>query len=414
MKTGKKILILGGGTGGIVTANKLAEILPKGNEIILIEKNERHSFAPSFLWLMAGQRTERDITSNVSVLLDKRVEIRYEEVISIDTRKSAVSTNKNEIKYDYLVVALGAELHSESISGLPSDAYNFYTLDDANKLYENLNTFKSGKIAVVIASLPFKCPAAPYEGAMLIADYYRQKGIIKDIEISLYTPEPLPMPVGGPVLGNAVKQIIESKGIHYKSQHKLYEVDGFNRKLNFEDQKSYDYDLLVVVPPHKAPAVIRQSELAGENGWIPVDRSTLKTKFPNVYAIGDNVSISIPGMWVSGVPMNLPKAGVFAHLQADTVAQRISDNIHGIETKSEFCGTGYCMLEAGEHIAGLAYGNFYGTPAPDVKVKKTGWLWHFSKVLFEKWWLAPIGFKKSFYKLMINTGSKIFRIPAKI
>ncbi|MBZ0204431.1 MAG: NAD(P)/FAD-dependent oxidoreductase, partial [Ignavibacteria bacterium] len=216
------------------------------------------------------------------------------------------------------------------------------------------------------------------------------------------------------VLGNAVKQIIEAKGIHYKSQHKLYEVDGFKNKLNFEDQKSYDYDLLVVVPPHKVPAVIRQSELAGENGWIPVDRSTLQTKFPNVYAIGDNVSISIPGMWVSGVPMNLPKAGVFAHLQADTVAHRISDNIRGVDTKSEFCGTGYCMLEAGEHIAGLAYGNFYGTPAPDVKIKKTGLLWHFSKVLFEKWWLSPIGLKKSFFKLVINIGSKIFKIPAKI
>ncbi len=414
METGKKILILGGGTGGIVTANKLAKLLPDGNEIILIEKNERHEFAPSFLWLMAGQRMERDIVNSVANLLDKRVEIRYEEVISIDTGQSSVKTNESTVKFDYLVVSLGAELHIESIPGLPVEAHNFYTLNGAKNLFENLKKFNKGKIAIVIASLPFKCPAAPYEGAMLIADYYRKKGIRNDIEICLYTPEPLPMPVGGPVLGNAVKQIIESKGISYRSQHKLYEVDGFNRKLNFEDQKSYEYDLLVVIPPHKAPSVIRHSELAGENGWIPVDRSTLQTKFPNVYAIGDAVSISIPGTWVSGVPMNLPKAGVFAHLQADTVAQRISDSIHGIDTKSEFCGTGYCMLEAGEHIAGLAYGNFYGTPAPDVKVKKTGWLWHFSKVLFEKWWLAPIGFKKSFYKLTINFGSKIFKIPAKI
>ncbi|MBZ0202883.1 MAG: NAD(P)/FAD-dependent oxidoreductase, partial [Ignavibacteria bacterium] len=245
METGKKILILGGGTGGIVTANKLAKLLPEGNEIILIEKNELHSFAPSYLWIIAGQREERDIVSSVTVLVDRRVEIRYEEVTSIDTGKFTVSTNKSVEKYDYLVVSLGAELHIESIPGLPVDAYNFYTLDGAKKLYEKLKTFKSGKIAVVIASLPFKCPAAPYEGAMLIADYFRQKGINKDIEISLYTPEPLPMPVGGPVLGNAVKQIIEAKGIHYKSQHKLYEVDGFKNKLNFEDQKSYDYDLLV-------------------------------------------------------------------------------------------------------------------------------------------------------------------------
>ncbi|MBZ0242774.1 MAG: NAD(P)/FAD-dependent oxidoreductase, partial [Bacteroidales bacterium] len=245
METRKKILILGGGTGGIVTANKLAKLLPEGNEIVLIEKNELHSFAPSYLWLMAGQREERQIVNSVANLLDKKVEIRYEEVESINALQSTVKTNKSTLKYDYLVISLGAELHMESIPGIPADAHNFYTLEGAKNLYDNLNKFTTGKIAVVIASLPFKCPAAPYEGAMLIADYFRKRGIIKDIEICLYTPEPLPMPVGGPVLGNAVKQIIEAKGIHYKSQHKLYEVDGFKNKLNFEDQKSYDYDLLV-------------------------------------------------------------------------------------------------------------------------------------------------------------------------
>jgi sulfide:quinone oxidoreductase len=319
MNSRKKILILGGGVGGIVTANRLRHLLPIDNDVILIEKNELHSFAPSFLWLMTGQRTDKDIVRSVASLLDKGIEIRYEEVNSLDIKQSIVHTNKKIEKYDYLVIALGAELHAESVPGLPLDTHNFYDLNGAKNLFGKLNTFNSGKIAVVVASLPFKCPAAPYEGAMLISDFYRKKGILENIEISLFTPELLPMPVGGPVLGNSVKQIIESRGINFHPLHKLYEVDGISKELHFEGQKSYNYNMLIVIPPHKATSVVRQSELSGENGWIPVDRSTLQTKFPNVYAIGDTTSIAIPGTWIPGVPMFLPKAGVFAHLQADTV-----------------------------------------------------------------------------------------------
>lgn len=159
---------------------------------------------------------------------------------------------------------------------------------------------------------------------------------------------------------------------------------------------------------------VRDSGLAGETGWIPVNRSTLQTKLPNVYAIGDVTAIQIPGRRKPDVPMMLPKAGIFAHIQAEIVARRIAGEILGKKCEEEFCGDGFCMLEAGEDVAGFAYGNFFGEPSPDVKLRKVGKTWHWGKVLFEKWWLSPIGFKRSMLHQALGIGRRMMGIPIKI
>jgi sulfide:quinone oxidoreductase len=137
------------------------------------------------------------------------------------------------LTYDYLVVALGAELAPETIPGLAEGGHTFYTFEGAAKLRDALKDFPGGKIAVVVAGLPFKCPAAPYEGAMLIADFFRKRGLQDKVELFLFTPEALPMPVGGPQLGEAVKQMVEGRGIHFRPLHKLTAVDDRARLLSF-------------------------------------------------------------------------------------------------------------------------------------------------------------------------------------
>ncbi len=409
----KKIIILGGGIGGIVTANELIKRLRTRHKIIVIEKNKEHAFAPSYLWLMTGSRKKENITKDISKLLQKGVEIINEEVLKINIDEKLIETTGRNIDYDYLIVTLGASMHPESLPGIPADTNNYYTLDGAEKLYTELQNFKKGKVAVVITSLPFKCPAAPYEGALLISDFFEKKSIRDNIDLSIYTPEPFPMPVGGPGLGEAVKHVLTSKKINYYPLHKIFEVDSLNKELLFENNTKYNYDMLIIIPAHKVPSVIQHSQLAGENGWIPVNRSTLLTKFPNVYAIGDVTSITIPGKWKPEVPLILPKAGIFAHLQAEIVAERISSELKGETPKAEFCGDGFCMLEAGEHSAGFAYGNFFGEPSPDVKIRNVGKSWHYGKILFEKWWLSAHGVKKSLLKFLMKTGSKFMRIPIK-
>ncbi|MDP3581749.1 MAG: FAD/NAD(P)-binding oxidoreductase, partial [Ignavibacteria bacterium] len=104
------VVILGGGVGGIVTANHLAKLLPPESEIILIEKNRLHSFAASYLWLMVNKRTPQQISSQLRELVDKRVKILFEEVKQINAENKIIITENSQISFQYLVIALGAEL----------------------------------------------------------------------------------------------------------------------------------------------------------------------------------------------------------------------------------------------------------------------------------------------------------------
>ncbi len=408
------IVILGGGVGGIVTANHLARLLPRENEIVLIEKNENHAFAASYLWLMVNKRTPQQITSQLRELVDKRVNILFEEVKQIDAENKTISTERSKINFDYLVITLGAELDKTHLDKQLYGVHNFFTYEGAAKLNDDLNDFRGGNVSIVISSLPYKCPGAPYEGAMLIADFLKNKKLQDNVIVNLYTPEPLPLPVAGPELGNSVKEVMLSKGIGFYPQNQLTSVNYDEKKIEFASGNSINYDLLVVIPSHKAPEVVIQSGLVDESGWIPVNKDTLETKHNNVFAIGDVTSITIPGKWQPNKPMKLPKAGVFAHSQAFTVSEIITSKIQGKESKEIFCGDGFCMLEVGEDLAGFAYGNFYGSPHPDVKLKRLGKIWHWGKVLFEKWWLAPIGIRKNILLSVLKIGSYVLKIPAKL
>ena len=410
----KTIIVLGGGVGGIITANELNGRLGNEHKIILIEKNEEHSFAPSYLWMMTGGRKKEQVKVLLRSLLKKNVEFINATINEILPARQQVKAGEKIYRFDYLVVALGADLSPEKIKGWDESIHTFYTCEGAEKLHRTLQNFQGGKITIVVSSMPYKCPGAPYEGAMLIEDFFTTKGIRDNVEIDLFTPEPQPLPVAGPELGDAVKSILNKKGIRFHPKMQLDSVDTKSRQLLFNGKEYFEYDLLVVVPPHQAPAVVKKSGLANANGWIDADAASLQTKHENVFAIGDIASIPLPGRWVPDKPMMLPKAGVFAHLQADVVAKNIANKINGVETDEKFCADGYCMLEAGEDLAGFAYGDFFGKPHPQVHLKQIGKKWHIGKVLFEKWWLSPFGLKKTFYKNALLLGSKITGIPVKL
>jgi len=178
MNTGKTILILGGGVGGLIAANELRQLLPNEHRIVLVEKNAQHFFAPSFLWLMVGERKPEQITQDVRRLVKSGVEVIIAEAQAIDlaNRRVQISaqTSAQTLNYDTLIIALGAEPAPEMIAGLAETAHTFYTFDGSKKLYETLKTFSGGKVAIVVTP-PYKCPGAPHEGAMLIADFFRKR-----------------------------------------------------------------------------------------------------------------------------------------------------------------------------------------------------------------------------------------------
>jgi sulfide:quinone oxidoreductase len=363
---------------------------------------------------MTGDRRPEDIRRPLVKLLHQGVEFLHGDVEGLDLARQQVATAAGNIGYDYLIVALGAELAPEAVPGLKEGAETFYTLEGALRLRDVLARFSGGRIAVVVAAMPYKCPGAPHEGAMLIADYLRKRGLSAKCDLRLFTPEPQPMPVAGPQLGNAVKQMLQSNGVGFHPLHALAAVDIQARTLHFQQGEAFAYDLLVAIPPHRPPAVLRDAGIANPAGWVPVNAHTLATQSEGVYAIGDATAVPIPGRWKPGVPMLLPKAGVFAHAQAEVVATRIAAEISGNQPRSEFRGDGYCMLEAGEDLAGIAYGNFFAEPAPQVNMRQIGKAWHIGKVLFEKWWLAPPGWKREFYATLLKTGGKACGIPVAI
>jgi len=404
-------LVLGGGIGGMVAANEMRRQLPSTHRVVLVEKNAQHAFAPSFLWLMTGDREPHQIRRPLAGLLRRGVELVQAEVLGIDPVLRKVRTSAAEIPYDHVVVALGADLAPGAIPGLAEASQTFFTFDGATQLRDILKSFSGGRIALVVSAMPYKCPGAPHEGAMLIADYFRRRGLSPKVKIDLYTPESQPMPVAGPQLGEAVRGMLHAKGIDFHPLHKLTSVDPSAREMSFDNGVRVGYDLLVAVPPHRAPRAVVEAGLTNQAGWVPVNPQTLQTSQDGVYAIGDVTAIPIPGRWKPDVPLMLPKAGVFAHAQAEVVAQRIVAEVTGRSCEAAFCGDGYCMLEAGEDLAGFAFGNFFAEPAPNVQLRQIGKAWHLGKVLFEKWWLAPVGLRRSAIGWAMKAGGRHYGIP---
>ncbi|MEK6681059.1 MAG: FAD/NAD(P)-binding oxidoreductase [Nitrospirota bacterium] len=376
---GKTICILGGGSGGLVVANMLKKELGSEHRVVLIDKESYHLFNPSLLWLMVGWRRPEQMKRDLGLLRKKGIDFTQEEVAGIDFNKQVVKTTTQDINYDYLVISLGADIYPERVAGFKEGAYNLYQLSDVIRLRDDLSNFKGDKAVVMVSSIPFKCPAAPYEAALLLNAYFKRQN--KNVQVQVVSPESQPMPVAGPVVGSHVVSMLEASGIKYMPNTTVKAIKADKKELEAADGKNIPYDMLIGVPAHGAPNVIKNSSVAGETGWIPVNARTLETKIENVYAIGDVTSIPLP----AGKP--LPKAGVFAHLEAEVVAHNIAAKIKGAPASSEFDGRGYCFVELGDGRAGFAKGNFYAEPAPAVSLYRPGRHWHIGKVLFEKWWL---------------------------
>lgn len=377
----KTILILGGGIGGVVAATLLREKLPQTHRVVLVEREAQHVFPPSLLWLMVGLRKPEEIVRPVTELTRKGVEVIHGAVERIDPVDKTVQVNGREMKCDYLIIALGAELAPEAVPGLAEAGHNFYTLPGAETLRDARLKLNQGRIAVLVSTLPFKCPAAPYEAAMLLEYDCRKRKVRDEVTIDVYSPEPGPMPVAGLEVSGQVRRMVEDKGIGYHPEHAVLRVDPKQREITFKSGVTAKFDFLAYVPPHRAPSVVQASGLTGESGWVPVDRGTLATRFPGVYAIGD----------VTGIPLSigkpLPKAGVFAHGEAEVVANNIAREITGVGNEKRFDGQGECFIETGDGKAGFGSGDFFAEPAPQMKLKMPGRTLHLGKIAFEKYWL---------------------------
>jgi sulfide:quinone oxidoreductase len=374
-------LILGAGIGGIVAARALRRRLPAADRVIVVDRAETHLFQPSLLWLMTGKREPAHFTRPLNRMRRRHVEMLRGGVGRIDPSRRTAEVDGRTIAADALIVALGAEYATEAIPGLAEAGANLYTLEGAVSIRDALTRFNGGRIVILTAAPAYKCPAAPYEAAMLIESLLRERGLRSKATLDFFAAESRPMFVAGPDIGAAVRRMIEARGVAYHPEHQVKEIDSVARRITFANGVMSTFDLLIYVPPHRAPAVVREAGLTDQSGWIPVDRHTLQTSFEGVFAIGD----------VSTIPLKmgrpLPKAGVFAHAQAEVVANNLASAWTGTGQPRRFTGEGACFIEAGNGRAGLGSGDFYAEPTPQIRMLSPGVLWHAAKVLHEKYWL---------------------------
>ena len=380
VRAGRTVLVLGGGVGGVVAATRLRQLLPRRDRVVLIARERQHLFQPSLLWLAVGRRRPEQIQRPLARLRRKGIEVLTGEIGELAPEARRVRVNGTELTGDAVIVSLGADLAADAVPGLADAGHNLYTLAGALGVRSALERFRGGRVIVVTAAPAYKCPAAPYEAAMLLQDHLKRRGM-GAATVEVFAAEPGPMGTAGPDVSAAVRGMIESRGIAYHPDHQLERADPAGRRLHFSGGASTEYDLLVYVPPHRAPAVVQRAGLLGASGWIPVEAHTLQTEAPGIFAIGDVTGIAIP----SG--KSLPKAGVFAHREAEVVAENLAREWSGRTPERAFDGVGACFIEVGAGRAGYGAGNFYAAPAPVMRLQAPTRYRHLGKVLFEKRWL---------------------------
>ena len=361
-------VILGGGFGGIAAANTLRGLAPRDHDIIVVDQTADFLVGAGKTWMMVGERTYPQISRARADLLEPGVRFLQAAVSSIDLTGRTVAAGDATLHWDHLVIALGADFAPGTVPGLAESARTFYTPTGASALHAVLERFAGGEIVMLLPKLPIKCPPAPYEAIMLLHDYFQRRGLADKVRLSFHTVEGAPMQTAGPEMGQFIKDELAQRGIAYHPLRKTLGVDGATRRVIFEDGAAAAYDLLIAIPPHVAPPVVRDAKLTGPGGWIQVDPLTLEVtsaaNAPDVYAIGDVMAMTLPGRFKPDVPLSLPKAGVLAAEQGVVVARRIAAKLQGLAAGDVFGGRGFCYLELGAGRAVRAEGAFFELPHP--------------------------------------------------
>jgi sulfide:quinone oxidoreductase len=350
----KHVLILGAGFAGLELASRLSESLADEVRVTLIDQNDSFSFGFSKLDVMLGRRAPADIRLHYREISKEGVEFRQERVTSIDPESRRVDTDADAYEADILAVALGADYDFAATPGFEAGGFEYYSVAGAERLRDALPDFESGRIVIGILGHPFKCPPAPFEGALLVHDLLTERGIRDATEIRVFGPMAAPVPVTKQV-SQAFLEILSERRIEYVPKQLVVRLDPQAKEAELAGGETVPYDLFIGVPIHRVPEVVERSGLAVD-GWVPVDRANLATRFPGVYAIGD----------LAGLPM--AKAGVFAEAAARVVADDIAANLHGTELEQPYEGAGNCFIEFGGGMVGKVEANFLGGPEPTARL----------------------------------------------
>lgn len=394
----QRVVVLGGGVGGTLTANlvarKLKRLIARGEaKVTVVDATGQHAYQPGYMYIAMGSERAEKLKRPERSLLDANVDLVVDTVERIDPASSLVALASGEtLHFDHLVIATGSRILPEAIESFETEAYHFYTAAASARLRKALDAFDGGKIVIGIAGIPYKCPPAPLEVAFLIEAELRARGLREKTQLTFLSPINRAFTIES--VSDMVTPIFEEKGIDLQLLAGVDSIDAERKVVITDAMEEYPYDLLICVPPHKGAQVVIDSGLAPRSGWLPTDRHTLQVKhllpantpdaeiprYPNIYALGDTTDLP------------LSKAGSTAHFEAPIVAERVSARVMGREPEGKaasYTGKVMCFFEVGDGKGTLLQFDYDHPPKPP----KPNQLWHVGKIVFNRtyWHTVPRG-----------------------
>jgi sulfide:quinone oxidoreductase len=374
-----RIVILGGGVGGTLLANLLARKLKWTEaEITVLDETGQHIYQPGWLYLPFGEEQPRHLVKRERSLLNHRVRLVTDRAERIDTAARTVDLADGErLRYDTLVIATGARIAPEAVPGFAEGAHHFYAQEAALALKDALARFTGGRLVIGVADIPYKCPPAPLEFAFKVEEFLRKKGLREATEIVYLSPINRVFTIE--TVSTFVTPMLEERGIRYETFFNTETIDPIARKVTSMEGDEVDYDLLVMVPPHRGARTVEASGLGDAQGWLPTDRATLEVKGQTgVFGLGDATDLPVS------------KSGSAAHFEAKVLADRIVARVRGTNGHvPEYDGHVLCFLETGYGKASQLVFDFDHPPQPPAPNA----FHHYEKMLFNRvyWYIVPRG-----------------------
>lgn len=377
-----RIVILGAGTGGTLTANRLRRAYGvQEATITVVDQDDQHVYQPGLLFVPFGTAHAEDIVRPRGRQLHRGIEFHQCAIGHVDLSADTVHlSDGTTLGYDVLVVATGATLLPEETAGLEwsGSVHNFYTLDGAVRLHDALERFDGGRIAVNVVDLPIKCPVAPLEFCFLADSYFHERGLRDRVELTFVTP--LDAAFTKPVAASTLGDMLEGRGIGLVTEFNTGEIDAEGGRLVSFDEREVPFDLAVVVPLHGGQAYVERSEGLGDAlNFVPTDPATLQsTVRPNVFAIGDATTVPVS------------KAGSVTHFEGEVLVENVQRFLAGDELDASYDGHANCFIETGFGKAMLIDFNYEQEPvtghypaAVGLPLLKESRLNHLGKLMFQ-------------------------------
>ncbi|MGC8687706.1 MAG: NAD(P)/FAD-dependent oxidoreductase [Candidatus Micrarchaeia archaeon] len=357
----EKLVIVGGGAGGVILANSLD---PKKFDITLIDKSPVNIFQPAYLYV-AFKGAKPNIARKTESLVKRGIKVVEAKATSIDLQSKQVTTDKGQFAYDKLVVATGTVTDPGQIEGLAevNNTYGDYhtSIENAQKLWKSLSSFSGGTIALGMASPVCKCPPSPLEGMLLVEEYINKKGLKDKTKLIFFTPYPRAYPAEP--MNEVIEPIMKSRNIEIMTFFDVENIDTKNRKINSIEGDSISYDLPIIIPPCVGVKIDFKPNVLDGDGFIKADKETMLIEgFKDAFAIGDATNIPTA------------KSGVTAHLQAKVVAKILNGE------QAKFDGRTNCPFDVGYGKATFVIGDYSN---PVVKYPPSR-LNHFMKMMMER------------------------------